>query len=150
MYICNARTRQASQRCSNVRVVFYYIMISHTVPFGKGYTAARDLVSLLQERGLFVSNTSRAEHFLEHIGYYRLSAYMYPLLKIPKNLHLYKEGATFEQVMMLYRFDKKLRVFLFNELEKIGSSGFWSDKVCHLCLEFEVMSHGDTERTEDY
>ena len=125
-------------------------MISHTVPFGKGYTAARDLVSLLQERGLFVSNTSRAEHFLEHIGYYRLSADMYPLLKIPKNLHLYKEGATFEQVMMLYRFDKKLCVFLFSELEKIGSSGFWSDKVCHLCLEFEAMSHGDTERTEDY
>ena len=51
---------------------------------------------------------------------------------------------------MLYRFDKKLRMFLFNELEKIGSSEFWSDKVCHLCLEFEVMSHGDTERTEDY
>ena len=75
---------------------------------------------------------------------------MYPLLKIPKNLHLYKEGATFEQVMMLYRFDKKLRMFLFNELEKIGSSGFWSDKVCHLCLEFEAMSHGGTERTEDY
>ena len=23
-------------------------------------------------------------------------------------------------------------------------------KVCHLCLEFEVMSHGGTERTEDY
>ena len=33
---------------------------------------------------------------------------------------------------------------------KYGSSGFWSDKVCHLCLEFEVMSHGGTERTEDY
>ena|GEM_PF-1359825 len=142
-----AKPLNDAQMCGSF---FYYIMISHTVPFGKGYTAARDLVSLLQERGLFVSNTSRAEHFLEHIGYYRLSAYMYPLLKIPKNLHLYKEGATFEQVMMLYRFDKKLRVFLFNELEKIGSSGFWSDKVCHLCLEFEVMSHGGTERTEDY
>ena len=33
---------------------------------------------------------------------------------------------------------------------KHGFSGFWSDKVCHLCLEFEVMSHGGTERTEDY
>ena len=31
-----------------------------------------------------------------------------------------------------------------------GSSEFWSDKVCHLCLEFEAMSHGGTERTEDY
>ena len=33
---------------------------------------------------------------------------------------------------------------------KYGSSGFWSDKVFYLCLEFEVMSHGGTERTEDY
>ena len=33
---------------------------------------------------------------------------------------------------------------------KYGSSGFWSDKVFYLCLEFEVMSHGGTERTEEY
>ena len=33
---------------------------------------------------------------------------------------------------------------------KYGSSGFWSDKVFYLCLEFEVMSHGGTEKTEDY
>lgn len=32
---------------------------------------------------------------------------------------LYKEGATFNKVMMLYRFDKKLRLLLFNEIEKI-------------------------------
>ena len=34
--------------------------------------------------------------------------------------------------------------------DKVGSSGFWSDKLCHLCLEFAAMSHGGTERTEDY
>ena len=27
--------------------------------------------------------------------------YMYPLLKMPKIVHLYKEGSTFEKVMML-------------------------------------------------
>ena len=56
---------------------------------------------------------------MEHIGYYRLSAYMYPLLKMPKECHIYKPDATFSKVMMLYRFDKKLRLLLFNELEKI-------------------------------
>ena len=30
-----------------------------------------------------------------------------------------KEGTTFEQVLTLYRFDKKLRILLFNEIEKI-------------------------------
>lgn len=44
---------------------------------------------------------------------------MHPFLREPKSLHQYKEGASFKKVMMLYRFDKKLRLFLFNEIEKI-------------------------------
>ncbi len=44
---------------------------------------------------------------------------MYPLLKMPKTAHLYKEDSTFKKVMMLYRFDKKLRLLMFNEIEKI-------------------------------
>ena len=39
--------------------------------------------------------------YLDNIDYYRLTAYMYPLLKV------------------LYRFDKKLRLLMFNEIEKI-------------------------------
>ena len=44
---------------------------------------------------------------------------MYPLLSIPKEQHLFKQGVSFGKVMMLYRFDKKLRLLLFNEIEKI-------------------------------
>ena len=44
---------------------------------------------------------------------------MYSLLKMPKTAHLYNEGFTFKKVMMLYRFDKKLRLLMFNEIEKI-------------------------------
>lgn len=44
---------------------------------------------------------------------------MYPLLSFPKEQHLFKQGSTFSKVMMLYRFDKKLRLLLFNEIEKI-------------------------------
>ena len=86
-------------------------------PFQKPYTNSHDLVSLLQSRGLTVSDPNRAERYLDFIGYYRLSAYMYPLLQIPKDLHQYKQGATFNQVMMLYRFDKKLRLLIFNEID---------------------------------
>ena len=38
---------------------------------------------------------------------------------MPKEQHLYKPKTSFEQVMMLYRFDKKLRLLIFNEIEKI-------------------------------
>jgi abortive infection bacteriophage resistance protein len=44
---------------------------------------------------------------------------MYPLLQMPKERHIFKAGSSFKQVMMLYRFDKKLRLLLFNEIEKI-------------------------------
>ena len=44
---------------------------------------------------------------------------MYPLLQMPKELHRYKPHSSFSQVMMLYRFDKKLRLLIFNEIEKI-------------------------------
>ena len=66
-----------------------------------------------------ITDEEKVLHYLFHIGYYRLSAYMYPLLSIPKEQHLFKQGVTFGRVMMLYRFDKKLRLLLFNEIEKI-------------------------------
>ena len=44
---------------------------------------------------------------------------MYPLLLKPKTNHRYKAGTSFDQVLMLYRFDKKLRILIFNEIEKI-------------------------------
>ncbi len=90
-----------------------------TIPFCKPYKTPNELVQLLKSRGLSISDYEKAIHYLEHIGYYRLSAYMYPLLKMPKEHHLYKSGASFEKVMMLYRFDKKLRLVIFNEIEKV-------------------------------
>lgn len=96
---------------------FYYM--SNRIPFKKQYTGSSELVKLLQSRGLTVSNVPKAESYLENIGYYRLSAYMHPLLRMPKEEHQFKSGATFSQIMMLYRFDKKLRLLIFNEIEKI-------------------------------
>lgn len=89
------------------------------IPFQKEYQHADTLVQLLLSRGLAIDNPSKAEQYLKTINYYRLSAYMYPLLLVPKSEHRFKTDANFRQVMMLYRFDKKLRLFMFNEIEKI-------------------------------
>jgi len=97
----------------------FFMPMPNRVPFHKTYTNSHDLVVLLQSRGLTVNDPAKAERYLEYVGYYRLSAYMYPLLKTPKEQHQYKQGATFSQVMTLYRFDKKLRLLIFNEIEKI-------------------------------
>ena len=89
------------------------------VPFQKPYACPSDLVQLLRTRDLVIEDALKAQSYLQHIGYYRLSAYMYPFLQMPKHLHRYKAGASFRAVMMLYRFDKKLRLLIFNEIEKI-------------------------------
>lgn len=87
--------------------------------FPKSYATPRDLIELLSSRGLAISNPNEAEHCLSIIGYYRLSAYMFPFLATPKSTHIYKPSSTFEKVMMLYGFDKNLRILIFGEIEKI-------------------------------
>jgi abortive infection bacteriophage resistance protein len=79
----------------------------------------QDLIPLLRARGLSIPDEQRAIGYLTNIGYFRLSAYLYPLLKEPKTDHRYKDGATFEMALDMYRFDRKLRMLLFNEIEKI-------------------------------
>ena len=110
-----AKPLNDAQMCGS----FYFYTMSNRIPFPKLYTSAHDLVSLLQSRGLTIADTAKTERYLEFIGNYRLSAYMYPLLQMPKEQHRYKPNTTFDQVMMLYRFDKKLRLLIFNEIEKI-------------------------------
>ena len=105
-----------------VRGVFFvdtHLNMANLIPFTKRFESSENLVNLLESRGLQICDRNKAIQYLDNIGYYRLSAYMYPLLKMPKTAHLYKEGSTFKKVMMLYRFEKKLRLLMFNEIEKI-------------------------------
>ncbi len=73
----------------------------------------------MQSRGLFIENATRTENYLRHIGYYRFSAYLHPLLATPKENHVFKPGTTFNQALDMYRFDRHLRLLMFNEIEKI-------------------------------
>ncbi len=87
--------------------------------YTKQCTLPADLIPLLKSRGLVIEDEALARNYLANIGYFRLSAYFYPLLANPKSKHIYKPEATFSKVMNMYRFDRKLRLLLFNEIEKI-------------------------------
>lgn len=52
--------------------------------FDKTYKTPSELLEILKQRGLIIENEAKAENYLHNIGYYRLSAYMYPLLSVPK------------------------------------------------------------------
>ena len=51
-----------------------------THSFQKQFQSSEDLVNLLQSRGLQINDATKASKYLDNIGYYRLSAYMHPLL----------------------------------------------------------------------
>lgn len=87
--------------------------------FAKPYSSPGQIVQTLKSRGMLMKDENRVENYLMNIGYHRLSAYIYPFYKSPKSELVLKEGTTFEQILTLYRFDKKLRILLFNEIEKI-------------------------------
>ena len=95
-----AKPLNDAQMCGSF--LFYRYMATR-IPFIKTYATPHELVQLLKTRGMEIIDEEKALHYLSHIGYYRLSAYMYPLLSIPKEQHLFKQGVTFSKVMMLYR-----------------------------------------------
>ncbi len=87
--------------------------------FAKQYSSPEQIVQILKSRGMLIKDKHKVLNYLLNIGYHRLSAYIFPFYKSPKSDLILKEGTTFEQVLTLYRFDKKLRILLFNEIEKI-------------------------------
>ena len=96
-----------------------FILILMKIPYNKQFTCPKDLISLLKSRGLSIANEQEVVDCLTNIGYYRLSAYCYPLLDEPKTNHLYKSGSTFDLILNMYRFDRKLRLLILNEIEKV-------------------------------
>lgn len=97
---------------------FFYCTYMKT-SFTKPYSSLEQIVQILKSRGMLIGDEHKVENYLLNIGYHRLSAYIYPFYKSPKSDLALKKGTTFEQVLTLYRFDKKLRILLFNEIEKI-------------------------------
>lgn len=77
-------------------------------------------VELLKSRGMDILDEKRAGRLLANISYYRLSAYMLPYKqsKDGKILDVFKEGTTWDMVYNLYIFDRKLRLLVFDAIER--------------------------------
>jgi abortive infection bacteriophage resistance protein len=78
-------------------------------------------LALLASRGLQIGQEEQASRWLEHIGYYRLSAY-FSHFKTPANTERFADDATFHQVLDLYRFDDKLRGLISNAVATVEVS----------------------------
>jgi abortive infection bacteriophage resistance protein len=79
-----------------------------------------DKIALLQQRGLQIPNSEKAKKYLNHIGYFRLTGYFKRYQDSTTNQ--FRKGTTFDQVIDLYIFDRKLRLLTLDAIEKIEVS----------------------------
>jgi len=78
-----------------------------------------DQITNLKERGLIISDEKKSAHYLSNISYYRLRAYTYPFQNNDRPDHPFIQDISFEEIISLYVFDRRLRILVFNALEKI-------------------------------
>lgn len=75
------------------------------------------LLDRWQSRGLLLPNEPRALRYLRQIGYYRLSAYVRSFEGAQRDV--LRPGTTFDDVLGLYVFDRKLRLLVLDAIERV-------------------------------
>src|SRR5690606_30341373 len=87
--------------------------------YNKPPVSISDQISKLKRRGLHIADEALAKRYLSNISYYRLRAYTYPYQDNTSANHPFIEKVSFEDILDLYTFDRKLRLVVFDAIEKI-------------------------------
>jgi len=86
--------------------------------FDKAPLTLDQLIKLLESRGLLIKDSERAKRYLRYIDYFRLSRYFSPFKDRPSGAE-FKPGATFDDILTVYIFDRKLRLLIIDAIERI-------------------------------
>lgn len=94
------------------------------VEYSKPHLNYNDQVDLLVSRGMDVPERPRAVAALKRVGYYRLSAYTYPLRQPAiegdaRRSEQFVSGARFDDALALCDFDDRIRTTLLSGLQKL-------------------------------
>jgi abortive infection bacteriophage resistance protein len=97
--------------------------------FTKTVTTISQQIAHLTGEGMLIADVKRAEHWLRHVSYYRLSAYWLPF-EHPKGKAgpRFLPGANFDAIIALYEFDRKLRLLVLDAVERVEVAlrGSWA------------------------
>lgn len=108
--------------------------------FAKPSLTLAQKIAHLRARGMAVPDIAKAEHWLRHVSYYRLSAYWLPF-ENPKGQPgtRFRAGTHFDTVIALYEFDRKLRLLVMDAIERVEVAirGSWA-----YCLAHQGGPHG--------
>lgn len=88
-------------------------------PFKKKALTLKEMIDLLKQRWLKISDEKKAKHILQHTWYYRLSWYF---KSYQNGDDIYNEWINFNDIWDTYIFDRKLRLHTLDAIEKIEVS----------------------------
>src|SRR5262245_56089706 len=122
--------------------------------FTKPSISIADQLALLERRGMSVPDHVHAAHCLQHISYYRLRAYWLPFEEAAPAAgdHKFQTGTSFDDVLALYVFDRRLRLLVMDAMERVEVSlrGSWAR---HLAMKYGPHGYLDPshyDRTDRY
>ncbi len=104
-------------------------------------------ISLLKERGLVIEDEELCAHALRRFGYYRLSGYWYQFRIRYEDegkavtLDDFMPNVTFEDVLAIYEFDRRLRFLVFEMVELLEVAMRF--KIGHILGETNPDAHAD-------
>ena len=92
--------------------------------FSKPALSIEQQLDLLIRRGMLVGDRAAGLQHLQHISYYRLRAYWLPYEVPAANAgdHAFEPGVSFESILDLYSFDRKLRLLVMDAIERVEVS----------------------------
>jgi abortive infection bacteriophage resistance protein len=107
-------------------------MVTVKRPFPKPATTHVQQVALLQQRGMVIDDPVQAGFYLQHLNYYRLSAYWLPF-EADHASHTFRPGTRWEDVLNLYVFDRELRLLALDAIERMEVSvrSQWAYQLAH-------------------
>jgi abortive infection bacteriophage resistance protein len=76
------------------------------------------ILQMLKDRGLIISDENEALAQLKIMSYFRLANYLRPMEQ-DKVAHIFKPNSHFDNAVNLYFFDKKLRALLFTVIQSL-------------------------------
>lgn len=89
--------------------------------YSKTWISINDQIELLTKgKGLECNNIGTLRKALETVGYYRLTAYWFPYkMTSDEGKAVFREGTTFDGIMRTYEFDRRLRLLMFEAVDRI-------------------------------
>lgn len=107
-----------------------------------------DQILKLKDRGLLFGNEAKAADYLSNISFYRLRAYTYPFQDNTDPDHPFIQKISFEEIISLYVFDRKLRLLIFDAMEKIEIA-LRAQIIYHYSLKHGAHWHIDPKHYRD-